>query len=94
MIYAALLANGCERLSYPSIVGSGYSSTVLHYSADENTMQAGDIVTVDAAGEYSMYASDITRTLPVNGHFTARQLEIYNIVLGAAESGDGRICSR
>ncbi len=86
VIYAALLAQGCERPSYPSIVGSGYNSTVLHYSADENTMQAGDIVTVDAAGEYSMYASDITRTLPVNGHFTPRQREVYDIVLGAQKA--------
>ena len=86
VIYATLLANGCERPSYPSIVGSGYNSTVLHYSADENTMQAGDVVTVDAAGEYSMYASDITRTLPVGGHFTPRQREIYDIVLGAQKA--------
>jgi Xaa-Pro aminopeptidase len=86
VIYAALLANGCERPSYPSIVGSGYNSTVLHYSADENTMEAGDVVTVDAAGEYSMYASDITRTLPINGHFSARQREVYDIVLGAQKA--------
>jgi Xaa-Pro aminopeptidase len=46
-------------------------------------MKSGDVVVIDAAGEYSMYASDITRTLPVNGHFTARQREIYDIVLGA-----------
>lgn len=78
-----LKENGCERPSYPSIVGSGANSTVLHYSADENTMQAGDLVVVDAAGEYSMYASDVTRTFPVSGHFTPRQREIYEIVLGA-----------
>ena len=46
-------------------------------------MQAGDLVVIDAAGEYSMYASDITRTYPVSGHFTPRQREIYDIVLGA-----------
>jgi Xaa-Pro aminopeptidase len=46
-------------------------------------MQSGDVVVMDAAGEYSMYASDVTRTIPVNGHFTDRQREIYNIVLGA-----------
>jgi Xaa-Pro aminopeptidase len=51
-----------------------------------NTMKAGDVVVIDAAGEYSMYAADITRTLPVNGHFTARQREIYDIVLGAQEA--------
>ena len=83
VITGTLLANGCERPSYPSIVGSGINSTVLHYMADENTMQSGDVVVMDAAGEYSMYASDVTRTIPVSGHFTDRQREIYNIVLGA-----------
>ncbi len=77
---------GCERPSYAPIVGSGHNSTVLHYSEDTNTMKAGDVVVIDAAAEYSMYAADITRTLPVNGHFTARQKEIYDIVLGAQEA--------
>jgi Xaa-Pro aminopeptidase len=49
-------------------------------------MQDGDVVVMDVAGEYSMYASDITRTAPVNGKFTPRQREIYNIVLGAQEA--------
>jgi Xaa-Pro aminopeptidase len=83
VITATLLANGCERPSYPSIVGSGMNATVLHYSADDATMESGGLVVMDAAGEYSMYASDVTRTVPVNGHFTDRQREIYNIVLGA-----------
>lgn len=74
---------GCERPAYAPIVGSGFNSTVLHYSDDSATMQAGDVVVIDVAGEYSMYASDITRTLPVSGKFTARQREIYDIVLGA-----------
>lgn len=77
---------GCERVAYAPIVGSGYYSTVLHYSDDDNVMKSGDVVVIDAAGEYSMYASDITRTLPINGHFTARQREIYDIVLGAQEA--------
>lgn len=77
---------GCERASYPPIVGSGHNSTVLHYSEDMDTMKAGDVVVIDAAGEYSMYAADITRTLPVNGHFTPRQKEIYEIVLGAQQA--------
>jgi Xaa-Pro aminopeptidase len=83
VITGTLLANGCERPSYPSIVGSGMNATVLHYSADDANMQSGGLVVMDAAGEYSMYASDVTRTVPVNGHFTNRQREIYNIVLGA-----------
>jgi Xaa-Pro aminopeptidase len=79
---------GCERPAYAPIVGSGFYSTVLHYSDDDHTMKSGDVVVIDAAGEYSMYASDITRTLPVNGHFTARQGEIYNIVLGAQHAAE------
>jgi Xaa-Pro aminopeptidase len=74
---------GCERPAYAPIVGSGINSTVLHYSDDSATMKSGDAVVIDAAGEYSMYAADITRTLPVSGHFSARQREIYDIVLGA-----------
>jgi Xaa-Pro aminopeptidase len=79
---------GCERVAYAPIVGSGYFSTVLHYSDDDHVMHAGDVVVIDAAGEYSMYASDITRTLPINGHFTARQREIYDIVLGAQQAAE------
>lgn len=77
---------GCERAAYSSIVGSGHNSTVLHYSENSNTMKSGDVVVIDAAGEYSMYAADITRTLPINGHFSARQKEIYEIVRGAQEA--------
>ena len=77
---------GCERPAYAPIVGSGYYSTVLHYSEDSATMKAGDVVVIDAAGEYSQYAADITRTLPVKGHFTPRQREIYDIVLGAQQA--------
>jgi Xaa-Pro aminopeptidase len=74
---------GCERPAYAPIVGAGLNSTVLHYSDDSGPIRAGDIVVIDAAGEYSMYASDITRTLPANGKFSPRQREIYDIVLGA-----------
>lgn len=77
---------GCERPAYAPIVGSGFYSTVLHYSQDSNTMKAGDLVVIDAAGEYSMYGADVTRTLPVNGRFTPRQREIYDIVYGAQQA--------
>jgi Xaa-Pro aminopeptidase len=83
---AVWMENGCERPSYAPIVGSGPNSTILHYSNNDRTMQDGDLLLVDAACEYSMYAADITRTVPVNGHFTARQREIYNIVLGAQQA--------
>jgi Xaa-Pro aminopeptidase len=77
---------GCEWPAYPPIVGSGFFSTVLHYDQDSHQMQDGDVVVMDVAGSYSGYASDITRTLPVNGHFTTRQREIYEIVLGAQKA--------
>jgi len=77
---------GCERPAYAPIVGSGLYSTVLHYSDDSQVMQDGGLVVMDVGGEYSMYATDITRTAPVNGKFTPRQREIYNIVLGAQEA--------
>ena len=74
---------GCEWPAYPPIVGSGFFSTVLHYDADDQQMKDGDVVVMDVAGSYGGYTSDITRTLPVNGRFTPRQREIYEIVLGA-----------
>jgi Xaa-Pro aminopeptidase len=82
-IIAKLMEEGCERPSYASIVGTGINSTTLHYSNNSATLADGDVMVVDAAGEFSMYASDITRTVPVNGHFTPRQREIYDVVLGA-----------
>ena len=78
--------HGCERPSYAAIVGTGINSTILHYSENARAIEDGDIIVVDAACEYSMYASDITRTVPANGHFTARQREIYDIVLGAQKA--------
>ena len=78
--------HGCERPSYAPIVGSGFNGTVLHYSDDDGPIKAGDLVVIDAAGEYSMYADDITRTLPASGKFTPRQREIYDIVLGAQQA--------
>lgn len=77
------LKGGCERPAYAPIIGTGANSTVLHYSADDSPINAGEVVVMDVAGEYAMYASDITRTAPATGKFTDRQREIYNIVLGA-----------
>jgi Xaa-Pro aminopeptidase len=74
---------GCEREAYAPIVGAGFDSTVLHYSALDSEIEDGDVVVIDVGGEYGGYAADITRTLPANGKFTPRQREIYDIVLGA-----------
>jgi Xaa-Pro aminopeptidase len=74
---------GCETEAYSPIVGTGFDSTVLHYNKLTRRIEDGDIVLMDVGGQYSGYASDITRTLPANGKFTPRQREIYEIVLGA-----------
>ena len=69
--------------SYEPIVGAGTNACVLHYRANNATMQDGDLLLIDAGAEYACYASDITRTFPVNGRFTPEQRELYDIVLAA-----------
>lgn len=78
------LASGA-RPAFPSIVGSGKNSTVLHYNVNRGTMKSGDLVVVDIGAEYDQYCADITRTYPVNGVFSKRQREVYNIVLETQE---------
>lgn len=67
--------------SYPSIVGSGDNATILHYNENDDVMQAGDLVLIDAGCEIDGYASDITRTFPVDGKFTEAQRTLYELVL-------------
>jgi Xaa-Pro aminopeptidase len=74
---------GCAREAYAPIVGTGFNSTVLHYSALDGEIKDGDLVVMDVGGEYGGYAADITRTVPADGRFTPRQREIYDLVLGA-----------
>lgn len=69
--------------AYEPIVGAGSNSCTLHYSANNNLIQANDMVLIDAGAEFENYASDITRTFPANGRFNAEQRAIYEIVLNA-----------
>ena len=71
--------------AYQSIVGSGANSCILHYTENNQVMNDGDVVLIDAGAEYDSYAADITRTFPVNGRFTEAQKEIYDVVLEAQE---------
>jgi len=75
--------NGSERPAYAPIVGSGPNATVLHYRQNDRRIEAGDLLLIDAGCEYGYYASDVTRTFPVNGKFSAAQDAIYRIVLDA-----------
>jgi Xaa-Pro aminopeptidase len=74
-------ARGSRRDAYPSIVASGPNACILHYHANTRRIEAGDLVLIDAGCEYGYYASDITRTFPASGRFTAPQRAIYELVL-------------
>jgi Xaa-Pro aminopeptidase len=70
-------------MAYPSIAGSGPNSCILHYDQSGRQMKDGEVLLNDSGTEYGMYATDITRTYPVNGHFSPEQRAIYDIVLDA-----------
>jgi len=74
---------GAERTSFPSIIGSGPNSVIIHYQDNIRRMEAGELVVMDVGAEHAEYAGDLTRTVPVSGRFTARQRRIYGIVLEA-----------
>ncbi|MDQ2822805.1 MAG: aminopeptidase P N-terminal domain-containing protein [Pseudomonadota bacterium] len=75
--------NGAQAPAYPSIVATGANACVLHYSANDAQTRDGDLVLIDAGCEFDSYASDITRTFPVNGRFSAPQRQLYELVLAA-----------
>jgi Xaa-Pro aminopeptidase len=79
--------NNARFNAYPSIVGSGANSCILHYVDNNQIIKNGDLVLIDAGCEYEYYASDITRTFPANGQFSAEQRAIYEIVLAAQLAG-------
>jgi Xaa-Pro aminopeptidase len=81
ILEAAFTRNGAERPGFPSIVGSGLYSTILHYDENHKKIDDGDLVVCDIGAEYSLYTADITRTFPANGKFTPRQRAIYQLVL-------------
>jgi len=83
---ATFRREGASGWSFPSIVGSGPNSCILHYQKYDRRLQDGDLVLMDVGAEYELYAADITRTFPVNGKFSPRQREIYDIVLKAQQT--------
>ncbi|MCL5875484.1 MAG: Xaa-Pro aminopeptidase [Candidatus Dependentiae bacterium] len=76
-----MMTGSQARIAFPSIVASGKNGTVLHYMSNNATLQAGDLVVVDIGAEHEYYCADITRTYPVLGIFSARQRELYTLVL-------------
>jgi Xaa-Pro aminopeptidase len=72
---------GANGVAYNSIIGGGENATILHYVENNAPLKDGDLLLIDAGCEYKGYASDITRTFPVNGRFTKPQREVYDVVL-------------
>ena len=79
--------NGSEFVGYPSIVGAGENSCILHYITNRKKLSPNDVMVVDAGAEYHGYTADVTRTLPVSGKFSEEQKKIYNLVLQAQTAG-------
>jgi Xaa-Pro aminopeptidase len=75
--------NGATGVGYPSIVGSGFNTTILHYNTNNDRIKDGDMVLIDAGAEYNLFSGDITRAFPANGKFTRAQQAIYEVVLNA-----------
>jgi len=83
--------NGGEGPGFPSIIGSGPFSTVLHYDKNERRIRSGDLVVVDIGAQYGGYSADVTRTFPASGKFSPRQREIYQIVLDAQKAAIAKV---
>lgn len=78
---------GAEYAGFPSIVGGGENSCILHYVTNRKPLVDGDMLVVDIGAEYHGYTADVTRTMPVDGHFSEEEAAIYNLVLEAQTAG-------
>ena len=74
---------GARDLAFRTIAGGGFNSTVLHYHANDQPLEAGELVCLDSGAKWAGYSADVTRTLPVSGRFSPRQREVYEVVLQA-----------
>jgi len=86
VIEGTFLEYGAAMPGFNSIVGSGPNSTTLHYEPNTRLMEEGDLLLMDIGAEYAFYTADISRTIPVNGKFSDRQREIYELVLEAQKA--------
>lgn len=78
---------GCAYMGYPSICGGGPNSCILHYTNNRRRLKGNEMFLADMGAEYHGYTADITRTFPIDGHFSTEELAIYNLVLAAQDSG-------
>lgn len=77
---------GCSDVGYPTIMAAGNNACCLHYSENHDVLQNGQMLLVDAGGDYQYYTADITRTYPVNGKFSPEQRDIYQLVLASLDA--------
>ena len=87
---AEFYRHGADMLAYETIVASGANSGVLHFPPTDKPLQEGELVLIDAGGAFRNYASDVTRTYPVSGSFTAEQAAIHDLVRQAGEAATAR----
>ncbi|KAI0269392.1 peptidase M24 [Gloeopeniophorella convolvens] len=78
--------NGVQRPAYVPVVASGENALIIHYTRNDHLLRDGELVLIDAGGEYNGYASDISRTFPVNGKFTPPQRELYSALLSVQKA--------
>jgi Xaa-Pro aminopeptidase len=81
LMEAYMRDRGASGVAYNSIIGGGANATILHYVENNAPLKDGDLILIDAGAEYKGYASDITRTFPVNGRYSQAQREVYDVVL-------------
>ncbi|MFB6307393.1 MAG: aminopeptidase P family protein [Flavobacteriales bacterium] len=75
--------NGCERPSFPSIIGSGKNACILHYQKNNDKINKQDMIVMDIGAQYKGYSADITRTIPANGKFNKQQKKLYEVIYKA-----------
>ena len=84
--YNYCLKHGCTDMAYPPIVAAGTNACILHYTKNSARLKQSDLLLIDAGAEYNYYAADITRTFPINGKFSAKQRDLYQLVLQAQKA--------
>ncbi|MBI4695205.1 MAG: Xaa-Pro aminopeptidase [Gammaproteobacteria bacterium] len=87
----SFMHHGARSPAYPCIVGGGANTCILHYTENDAPLRDGDLLLIDAGAELDSYASDVTRTFPVNGRFTSEQREVYEIVLAAQAAAIAKV---
>jgi Xaa-Pro aminopeptidase len=85
------MLRGARSTAYPSIVAGGANACILHYIENTEVLRDGDLLLIDAGAEYDCYASDITRTFPIGGKFSAEQRALYEVVLAAQRAAIDKV---